>query len=166
MTDTKRPPADGAVGYGRPPRHTRYQPGESGNPTGGRKPPSAGPLDIDRRMEEVVTVTSKGKPVKMSRYEVELRSVLKRAFDKNLPAMEHLLQLFALHDEPADRAPSAGLHVLHYPAHLPPTMAQLLFDSFGAPPWTPEQVAAKRSDYRKAATAIERRLELEGVYGV
>jgi Family of unknown function (DUF5681) len=37
MTDKRRPSppeADHAVGYGRAPRHTRFQPGRSGNPKG------------------------------------------------------------------------------------------------------------------------------------
>ena len=39
MTDPKKPAdkesgADYEVGYGKPPRHTRFQPGSSGNPRG------------------------------------------------------------------------------------------------------------------------------------
>ena len=39
MTDSKKPPAqplssDYEVGYGKPPEHTRFQPGRSGNPRG------------------------------------------------------------------------------------------------------------------------------------
>jgi hypothetical protein len=60
---------DYAVGYRRPPKATRFQPGKSGNPAGGRKRKGSYKSLYDEFREllaEQVTVTVGGRPERMS----------------------------------------------------------------------------------------------------
>jgi hypothetical protein len=70
-----RNPSDYEVGYGRPPRETRFRPGQSGNPTGSRK----GSKTIGARLRELmnskVTVTEQGRSRRISRLDVMLRQL-------------------------------------------------------------------------------------------
>src|SRR6516164_11260123 len=70
-----RIPSDYDVGYGRPPKATRFQPGQSGNPTGHRK----GSPTIGARLRELmsskVTVTEHGRTRRISRLDVMLRQL-------------------------------------------------------------------------------------------
>jgi hypothetical protein len=64
MTDKRRsaePGDDDAVGYGHPPRHTRFQPGRSGNPKGRpRGTPTVG-TNLQDVIRQKVAVTEGGK---------------------------------------------------------------------------------------------------------
>ena len=59
--DAAGPDAGNRVGYGRPPTHSRFQPGRSGNPRG--RPPGVKSLsDIVRKIvRQKVTVTENGR---------------------------------------------------------------------------------------------------------
>jgi hypothetical protein len=72
---------DEPVGYGRPPKHTRFKPGQSGNP-GGRKPVvdfSEWENPLRKYLLELQTVTVKGKNVKMPVVEILIKSAIQRA---------------------------------------------------------------------------------------
>lgn len=75
---------DDAVGYGRPPRHTRFKKGQSGNPNGRKKanPPSVGKKLLEivaEQAAEVVTVLDGGKRKQMPRIEAFVRSLSLKA---------------------------------------------------------------------------------------
>ena len=56
--DDKRPTAadDYEVGYGKPPKHTRFQPGQSGNPKGRPKGTKNLKTDLTEELGERITV--------------------------------------------------------------------------------------------------------------
>lgn len=75
--------ADGVekVGYCRPPVATRFKPGQSGNPSGERKPRPSLSQRLDRILAEKMTVAEAGESKRMSREEVFLRQTVSRAIN-------------------------------------------------------------------------------------
>lgn len=67
------------IGYGKPPRDTRFKPGQSGNPSGRRKPKPTLAQRLDQILAEKVSVTEGGTSRKMSKEEVFLRQTVAKA---------------------------------------------------------------------------------------
>ena len=68
MTDKRHPSApqaDDAVGYGRPPRPTRFQPSRSGNPKGRPKGSKNFSTLFSEELAQPVTLTENGKRRRM-----------------------------------------------------------------------------------------------------
>jgi hypothetical protein len=87
---------DYAVGYGRPPKATRFQPGKSGNPAGGHKRKASYKPLLDQFREllaEPVTVTVGGRPKRMYNRELLLRSMISDAQKKNPQARKQVIAL-------------------------------------------------------------------------
>jgi len=59
--DTPDDEKDYEVGYGRPPKHTRFRKGQSGNPKGPRKGSRALKTDLDEALRATLTITVGGK---------------------------------------------------------------------------------------------------------
>jgi hypothetical protein len=85
--------ADNRVGYRRPPRHSRFQPGRSGNPRG--RPPGVKSLsDIVRKIVgQKVTVTENGRARRVPRLEAILLRAAGEASRGDPRALRLLLQL-------------------------------------------------------------------------
>ena len=85
--------ADNRVGYRRPPRHSRFQPGQSGNPRG--RPPGVKSLsDIVRKIVgQKVTVTENGRVRRVPRLEAILLRAAGEASRGDARALRLLLQL-------------------------------------------------------------------------
>ncbi len=87
----KSPPeGDYEVGYGRPPKRSRFKPGQSGNPKGrprGRK-------NIHTILEEtlfrLVTITENGRKRKVPAIEALFLSLLRKSLDGDMRAFEKL----------------------------------------------------------------------------
>ena len=93
--------ADNRVGYRRPPRHSRFQPGRSGNPRG--RPPGVKSLsDIVRKIVgQKVTVTENGRARRVPRLEAILLRAAGEASRGDPPALRLLLQLTERYGESA-----------------------------------------------------------------
>jgi hypothetical protein len=87
-----RNPSDYEVGYGRPPRETRFRPGQSGNPTGSRK----GSTTIGARLRELmnskVKVAEHGRTRWISRLDVMLRQLTNDAMRGDQRALKLLME--------------------------------------------------------------------------
>lgn len=87
-----RSPSDYDVGYCRPPKETRFRPGQSGNPTGYRK----GSKTIGARLRELmsskVTVTEHGRTRRISRLDVMLHQLANDAMRGDSRALKLLME--------------------------------------------------------------------------
>lgn len=101
MSREKDPPA---VGHKKPPLHTRFQKGRSGNPSGRRKG-APGQAKQDYRemvLSRLVPMTIGGKRVKVTAREALYQKLLAMSFDGNLNAMKLLLKDDCLNDNKTD----------------------------------------------------------------
>jgi hypothetical protein len=99
-------PADGAgqeraekVGPGKPPRHTRFKPGQSGNPNGRPKGSKNFATILQQQLRKKVTITVDGKPKRMTVQEVIARRLANDSMKGTTKAMELLIRLTSKSDE-------------------------------------------------------------------
>ncbi len=84
MAAEGKPPAKGGsggyeVGYGKPPKHTRFQPGQSGNPRGRPKGTKNLKTDLMEELREKIVVREGDRSQKVSKQRALLKSVVNRA---------------------------------------------------------------------------------------
>jgi len=93
--------ADNRVGYRRPPKHSRFQPGQSGNP-GGRPLGVKSLSDMVRKIVgQKVTVTENGRTRRIPRLEAILLRAASEASRGDAASLRLLLQLAERHGESA-----------------------------------------------------------------
>jgi Family of unknown function (DUF5681) len=82
---------DYEVGYGKPPRHTRFEPGRSGNPRG--RPPGAKNMKtlLTQALNELVVVTELGGRRKVSKREAIVTQLVNRSAKADYKAVQILL---------------------------------------------------------------------------
>ena len=81
------------VGYGRPPKHARFQPGQSGNPKGRPKGTKNLATDLSEELAEEIVVTEAGKSLKISKQRAMIKSLLAKALKGDTRAATVLLKL-------------------------------------------------------------------------
>ena len=77
-------PRDYEVGYGKPPKHSQFKPGESGRRRGKRRRETKEQI-VARVRDEKVGLTMKGKRVTMSNLELVLRKVHAKTMESGKP---------------------------------------------------------------------------------
>ena len=84
---------DYEVGYGKPPRHTRFVKGRSGNPRG--RPPGAKSFNtlLSDKLNEPVTVAENGRRRKISKREAIVTQLANRAAAADFRAIKILLDI-------------------------------------------------------------------------
>src|SRR5580692_9194526 len=105
VASRKRKPTDDAVGYGRPPKSTRFKKGQSGNPRGrpkGSRPVGAVLQDI---LGQRIAVTENGKTRRLPALEVMLRRLANDAMRSEPVALKLMLSLYDRYGE----SPEAGI---------------------------------------------------------
>jgi len=100
-------PSNYDVGYCRPPKATRFRPGQSGNPTGYRK----GSKTIGARLRELinskVTVTEHGRTRRISRLDVMLRQLTNDAMCGDQRALKLLMEFLHRYAAEVERTDGA-----------------------------------------------------------
>lgn len=81
------------VGPGRPPRHTRFKPGQSENPNGRPKGSKNFATILQQQLRKKVTITVDGKPKRMAVQEVIARRLANDSMKGTTKAMELLIRL-------------------------------------------------------------------------
>lgn len=86
--------SDGKVGYGKPPKHSRFKKGVSGNPKGRpkRQPPELGEV-IKAVLDATVDYSEGGRTQTASRRELAVRRHLRNALKGDIGAAEALLKI-------------------------------------------------------------------------
>jgi hypothetical protein len=107
---------DYEVGYGKPPTHSQYRPGQSGYPVGRRKGVRNLKTDVKRTLAMPVKVTKGGRTRTRSTQEVALMVLRERALNGNTRALDRFLELALRfnNDEagPAQQLPAADQAIL------------------------------------------------------
>lgn len=78
------------VGYGRPPKHTRFKKGQSGNPKGRAARSRNVKTIVTQVLDEVVSIREGGRERKVTRFEALVRIVVSRAFKGDQKAFSAL----------------------------------------------------------------------------
>jgi hypothetical protein len=93
------------VGYGQPPRHTRFQPGMSGNPRGRVKGVCNLGSDVRRTLQTPVKLSDQGKPKRVSTQEAALLRLREKALKGDGRSLDRLLELARLFNSTSDSPP-------------------------------------------------------------
>jgi hypothetical protein len=87
-------PDDLKVGYGRPPIHSRFKPGQSGNPRGRKKGTLNFATDLKRTLETPITINDPGKkPRKVSTQMAALLRLREKALKGEQRALDRVVEL-------------------------------------------------------------------------
>jgi Family of unknown function (DUF5681) len=89
---------DGKIGYKRPPAHTRFQKGRSGNPRGRQKGVRNFAADVKRSLEIPVTLNDQGRAKRVSTQEALILRLREKALKGDHRALETLLSLARTHN--------------------------------------------------------------------
>ena len=100
---------DDKVGYGRPPKHSRFAKGRSGNPEGRPKGSPNVKTAIRRAVARSVSVKIGKKTVKMNPIDAMAHRLVQQALDGNLKAMRELVEYGGLKDEFATATQRASI---------------------------------------------------------
>ena len=84
---------DYPVGYGRPPLHSRFRPGQSGNPAGRRKGVRNLKTDVVRTLSAPIRVKEAGRTRTRSTQEGALMLLREKALRGDLRALERIFEL-------------------------------------------------------------------------
>ncbi len=91
------------VGYGKPPKHSQFQKGQSGFQGRKHNAKKSAADHFDATLAECITVVEGGKTIKLTRLEVFIRQLVARAINGERQASKLLLdQLKRDHERPAD----------------------------------------------------------------
>lgn len=86
-------PARSTVGYGRPPVHTRFKPGQSGNPLGRRKMTSDVSLALSIALDEHVSITDGTARKSVSKAKALLISLVNKALRGDMRALASVVRM-------------------------------------------------------------------------
>jgi hypothetical protein len=84
---------DYPIGYGKPPKHTQFKPGQSGNPKGRPKGTANLATDLEEELSERILVTEGGKQSQITKQRAMLKTLFAKALKGDTRAASVLLNL-------------------------------------------------------------------------
>lgn len=100
---------DEPVGYGKPPRATRFRKGRSGNPSGRPKQTRTQLELLRRELAQRVTVTEGGRKRRLTKGELVTKQLVTRALKGEVPALRMMMRMGELLDAEATREGEAEI---------------------------------------------------------
>src|SRR5215831_15175287 len=101
------------VGYGKPPKASRFKPGQSGNPKGRPKGSANLASDLSAELGEPITVREGGQARHITKQRALIKSLMAKALQGDVRATTALLALYArVISEPEDDSGSVEEHEL------------------------------------------------------
>ena len=100
-SEVAQPEGEYEVGYGRPPVHSRFKPGTSGNPKGRSKGTRNLATALERAFSEKVPIVDQGRRRKISKGEAAAKQLVNKAASGDLKALSHPAIQTLLTREPA-----------------------------------------------------------------
>ena len=97
-----------SVGYGSPPEHTRFKPGQSGNPKGRPRGSLNLATVLGRILREKVDTVENGRRKTISKFEAALKQLTNKAASGDLSALRLLSALVASAEERTSEATSSS----------------------------------------------------------
>lgn len=99
------------VGYGKPPKQTRFEKGRSGNPKGRLKGVKTLAVALKEALAERVTVTENGRRRKITKLEAITTQLVNKAATADLTATRLLLGMVQLVETQADPSATTAMNV-------------------------------------------------------
>ena len=102
---------DDDVGFGKPPKHTQFKPGQSGNPKGRPRGAKNLKTDLEEELRELITVREGGNVKTVSKQRAMLKSLTAKAVQGDPRAADIVINMMyrLLHEDEAEetsRGPS------------------------------------------------------------
>lgn len=152
--DKKKPRADYEVGYGKPPKATRFPKGKSGNPLGRRKRRDPDAQDLLNLLNEPISVTLNGKSTTVHPHRAKVLAVGHRGVkDKHIGALR---AFFKECDRAGLLTPALAAlsNIITMPTVAEDVGTRLLFE-VGVPPWDERTLARYQAEYDREQDAID-----------
>lgn len=92
-------PADDKVGYCKPPKHSQFKPGQSGNPRGRPRKNRSIEAMIKRELDQFVTMTEGGRELRISKREAIVKQFVNRAIKGDPKPLQLMLAHLEKHKE-------------------------------------------------------------------
>lgn len=100
MNNDPDPADDGdKVGYGRPPKHTQFKPGQSGNRRGRPKASKNVDAILEKELDEVVTLREGGRPIRITKRQALIKQFVNSAIKGSPKAQQMMLAHLEKHRE-------------------------------------------------------------------
>ncbi len=103
MTDRNDDSYD--VGYGKPPKHAQFKPGQSGNPKGRPRGARGLKTDLKAELNQRVTITENGRPRKLTKQQLMVKQLTAKAVKGEMKAISKLSELVITLLGPDDEIP-------------------------------------------------------------
>lgn len=85
--------SDYDVGYGKPPKHTQFKKGQSGNPKGRRKGARGLKTDLREELMEMLTINENGKTTKLTKQRLMIKQLFAKASKGDVRAAIKMLEM-------------------------------------------------------------------------